>query len=164
MAPMRRFHYGDVIMGAIASQITSLTIVYSTVYSDVDQRKHQSSASLAFMWGFPHKWPVTRKMFPFHGVIMCNTDQPTCHTCDPSRPSGWLDDVTKIWASPWESVRPSVLVTFREPLDCRKITNTYIIIRTRHLSKCWWFMIIIHVILGRYQLKYTVGQSRRVIR
>ena len=38
-------------MGAMASQITSLTIVYSTVYSDADQRKHQSSASLAFVWG-----------------------------------------------------------------------------------------------------------------
>ena len=38
-------------MGAIASQITSLAIVYSTVYSDADQRKHQSSASLAFVWG-----------------------------------------------------------------------------------------------------------------
>ena len=38
-------------MGAIASQITSLTIVYSTVYSDADQRKHQSSASLAFVGG-----------------------------------------------------------------------------------------------------------------
>ena len=40
-------HYNDVIMGAIASQITSLTIVYLTVYSDADQWKHQSSASLA---------------------------------------------------------------------------------------------------------------------
>ena len=67
----------DVIMGAIASQITSLTIAYSTVYSDADQRKHQSSASLAFVWGIhrgsvnsPHKWPVTRKMFPFEDVIM----------------------------------------------------------------------------------------------
>ena len=40
-------------MGAIASQITSLTIVYSTVYSDADQRKYQSSASLAFVWGTP---------------------------------------------------------------------------------------------------------------
>ena len=40
-------HYGDVIMGAIAFQFTSLTIVYSKVYSDVDERKHQSSASLA---------------------------------------------------------------------------------------------------------------------
>ena len=45
------FHYDDVRMGAIASQITSLTIVYSTVYSNADQRKHQSSASLAFVWG-----------------------------------------------------------------------------------------------------------------
>ena len=64
-------------MGTIASQITRLTIVYSTVYSDADQRKHQSSASLAFVRGIhrgpmnsPHKGPVTRKMFPFDDVIM----------------------------------------------------------------------------------------------
>ena len=64
-------------MGAIASQITSLTIVFSTVYLDTDQIKHQSSASLAFVRGIhrrpvnsPHKWPVTRKMFPFDDVIM----------------------------------------------------------------------------------------------
>ena len=43
--------YGDVMMDAIASQITSLTIVYSTVYSDANQRKHHSSASLAFVRG-----------------------------------------------------------------------------------------------------------------
>ena len=59
-----RIHCNDVIMGAMASQITSLTIVYSTVYSDADQRKHQSSASLTFVWpvNFPHKWPVTRNV------------------------------------------------------------------------------------------------------
>ena len=64
-------------MGEIVSQITSLAIIYSTVYSDADQRKHQSSASLAFVRGIhrgpvnsPHKWPVTRKMFPFNDVIM----------------------------------------------------------------------------------------------
>ena len=45
-------HYGDVIMDAIESQITSLTIIYSLVYSDVHQRKHQSSASLAFVREF----------------------------------------------------------------------------------------------------------------
>ena len=45
------YHYDDVIMGAMASQITSLTIVYSTVYSGADQSKHQSSASLAFVRG-----------------------------------------------------------------------------------------------------------------
>ena len=70
-------HYNDVIMGASASQITSLTIIYSIVYSDADQRKHQSSASLAFVRGIHrgpvnslHKWTVTRKMFPFDDVIM----------------------------------------------------------------------------------------------
>ena len=64
-------------MDTIASQITSLTIVYSIVYSGTDQRKHQSSASLAFVRGIhrgpvnsPHKGPVTRKMFPFDDVIM----------------------------------------------------------------------------------------------
>ena len=64
-------------MGAMASQITSPTIVYSTAYSEADQRQHLSSASLAFVRGIhrgpvnsPHKWPVTRKMFPFDDVIM----------------------------------------------------------------------------------------------
>ena len=76
-----REHYSDVIMGAIVSQITSLTIVYSTVYSDADQRKHRSSASLAFVRGIhrwsvnsPHKRPVTRKMFLFDDVIMNRVD------------------------------------------------------------------------------------------
>ena len=45
-------------MGAIASQITSLTIVYSTAYSGADQRKHQSSVSLAFVRGI-HRSPVS---------------------------------------------------------------------------------------------------------
>ena len=64
-------------MRLMASQINSLTIVYSTVYSGADQRKLQSSASLAFVRGIhrgpvnsPHKRPVTRKMFPFDDVIM----------------------------------------------------------------------------------------------
>ena len=70
-------HYIDVIMSPMASQITSLMIVYSTVYSHVDQRKHQSSALLAFGRGIhrwpvnsQHKGPVTRKMFSFDDVIM----------------------------------------------------------------------------------------------
>ena len=77
-------HYSDVIMSMVASQITSLTIVYSTVYSCADQRKHQSSASLAFVRGIhrwpvnsPHKGPVTRKMFPFDDVIMTRSSADT---------------------------------------------------------------------------------------
>ena len=76
LMPTHCRHYNDVIMGAIASQLNSLTIVYSIVYWVADQRKHQRSASLAFVWGIhrgpvnsPPKWPVTRKMFPFDDVI-----------------------------------------------------------------------------------------------
>ena len=79
-------HYDDVIMGAMASHITSLTIVYSIVYSGADQSKHQSSASLAFVWvinrgpvNSPHKWPVTRKMFPFYDVIMLRGQEINSH-------------------------------------------------------------------------------------
>ena len=78
ITPVVDNHYGDVIMGAMASQIASLTIVYTIIYPGEDQRKHQSSASLAFVRGInrwpvnsPHKWPATRKMFPFDDVMMC---------------------------------------------------------------------------------------------
>ena len=94
-------HYDDVIMSLMAYQITSLTIVYSPSYSSVNQRKHQSSALLAFVRGIhrgpvnsphkrpvtrspvnsPHKRPVTRKMFIFDDIIMCRHwwDVADCH-------------------------------------------------------------------------------------
>ena len=78
--PVRMSHYNDAIMSAMASQISSLTIVYSTVYSGANLRKYKSPASLAFVRGIhrwpmnsPHKRPVTRKMFPFDDVIMIHT-------------------------------------------------------------------------------------------
>ena len=52
------FHYNDVIVSAMASQITSLMIVYSTVYSGADQTKHRSSASLAFVREFTGEFPA----------------------------------------------------------------------------------------------------------
>ena len=70
-------HYNGIITRVMAPQIISLPTVYLGVYSGVDQRKHQSSASLAFVRGIhlwlmnsPHKKPVTRKKFPFDDVIM----------------------------------------------------------------------------------------------
>ena len=64
-------------MSAMASQINGISIVCSTVYLGADQRKYQSFASLSFVRGIhrwpvnsPHKWPVTRKMFPIDGVSM----------------------------------------------------------------------------------------------
>ena len=53
-------HYSDVIMGTMTSQITSLSIVYSAVYSGADQREHQSSAH----------WPLSGENVPFDDVIM----------------------------------------------------------------------------------------------
>ena len=111
-----RYHYNDVIMGDMASQITSLTIVYSIVYSDADQRKHQSSASLAFVRGIHrspvsgmlshkwHKWPVTRKKFPFDDVIMitwtndCSRFQILATSCKPV--------TCRFTASPLNTLRP----------------------------------------------------------
>ena len=75
-------HYGDVILSATASQITSVSMIYWTVSSGTDQRKHQNSVSLAFVRGIhrwpvnsPHKGPVTRNMFPCDDVIM------VCKSC-----------------------------------------------------------------------------------
>ena len=79
------YHYHDVIMSGMASQITTLTIVYSRVYSGTDERKYQSSVSLAFVrrihrWlvNSPHKGPVTQKMFPFDDIIMWNNIHQYC--------------------------------------------------------------------------------------
>ena len=66
-------------MSEMASQITSLTMVYSTVYS-TDQRKHKKRSTGLCEWNspvtseFPHRGPVTRKMFPFDDVIMSRTN------------------------------------------------------------------------------------------
>ena len=66
----KTLHCSDVIMSAMASQITGVSVVYSTVCSGADHRKHQSSTSRAFVKGIrrwpvdsPHKGPVTRKCF-----------------------------------------------------------------------------------------------------
>ena len=70
-------HYTGVTMSATASQITDNATVCSTDCPGAHQRKHQSSAPLAFVRGIhrwpvdsPHKWPVTRKMFPYDGVVI----------------------------------------------------------------------------------------------
>ena len=62
-------HYDNVIMTMVASQITSLTIVYSTVYSDTVQRKHQSSASLAFVWGIHRDRWIPRTKGQLRGIF-----------------------------------------------------------------------------------------------
>ena len=81
-------HCNDVITGTMATEITSLTIVYLTFHSGAGQRKHKISTSLAFVWGIhrwpvnsPHKCPVTRKMFPFDDVVMETLFFSSSHFC-----------------------------------------------------------------------------------
>ena len=126
-------------MGAITSLITSLTIAYSTVYSDADQRKHQSSASLAFVWGnhrgpvnSPHKWLVTRKVFPFDDVIM------DCHICVRATHivvghfaawTTWCGVLIVIWYATINNVTPlsrSVRQWIQsELMICHQVTTTF---------------------------------------
>ena len=95
-------HYIDVIVTMMASQITSLTFVYSTVYSDADQRKHQNSVSLAFVWGIHRTGEFLTQMASYaenvsiwwrhHGVIqrglyMCHKICAKLESCK----SCWID-------------------------------------------------------------------------
>ena len=68
-------HYNDVIMRAMASQITNLTIVHSTVYAGADKKPKLRVSGLCagiHRWpvNSPHKLPVTREMFPFDDVFV----------------------------------------------------------------------------------------------
>ena len=96
-------------MTTIASQITSLTVVYSIVYSDADERKHQSSASLAFVWGIHRdRWiPRTKGQLRgkwFHLMTSsCNMSSPVwCKAIIPSNvdllPTGSSEtNFSEIW-------------------------------------------------------------------
>ena len=104
-------------MGAMVSQITSLTIVYSTVYSGADQRKHQSPASLAFVRGIhqwpvnsPHKWPVTRKMFPFDDIIMIDSANGLLPNRTEPLTELLINEI--LWHSPESNYTTSALATF----------------------------------------------------
>ena len=128
-------------MGAIASQITSLSIVYSIVYSDADQRKHQSSASLAFVRGIQrgpvnsqHKWPVTRKMFPFHDVIMQFREWPCLMVLVITKPSSNLSKLRPcqhVWlkiqrvSRQSEMLYPTYIMFWKRPYFSRFSVLTY---------------------------------------
>ena len=109
-------------MSTMASQINSLRTVDSIIYLSADQRKHQSSASLAFVRGIhrrpvnsPRKGPVTRKMFPFDDVIMkgyvCNIYTET--EMSGWQPSYWYWNLSS--TSPL-NIRTVFLITF--PFQC----------------------------------------------
>ena len=136
-------HYDDVIMTMLASQITSLPVVCSIVYSDVNQRKHQSSASLAFVReihrgpvNFPDKWPVTRKMFPFDDVIMCFhlTTSSLLWYKERYHRVNLRGIVTWHWIVNVSSARQTD-INVRTGIDSCKQNTTYEIRKVRHIFK-----------------------------
>ena len=97
-------HYSDVMMSAMATEITGVLIVCSAVCSGVDQRKYQSSMTLAFMRAIhqrpvdsPHKWPVTRKMFPFDEVILTRSRIMSLFMDHVSSHQGKMDGTVEHW-------------------------------------------------------------------
>ena len=161
-AQIRTVHYNNVIMGAIASQITSLKSVYSTVYSDADQIKHQSSASLAFVRGIhrgrvnsPHKWPVTRKMFPFDDVIMSAVFLGQCSCHDELR---WNGNFVSLMKFSLVAALEILILTTTSAACCEnfaKVTFPFLlykgevfhyddVIKWKHFPRYWPFVRGIH--------------------
>ena len=129
----KTLHYNDVIMSAMASQITSFMIVYSTIYSGTDHRKHQSSVSLAFVRGIhlwpvnsPHKGPVTQKMFPFDDVIMMKMKE--CQATFPVAVN-ILDNILTTAARQPPLLQLVFLMILKQPLqDSIPYCNQYLIV------------------------------------
>ena len=147
-------HYIDVIMGAVVSQITSLMVVFSTVYFGTDQIKWQSSASLAFVRGIhrlpvnsPHKGPVTQKMFPFEGVIM--TVLPLLRISHPSTQYGLHNNVA-IYLDLYLYIQCCAVITrsifFKIPTKDKRHNKRHPIVRLwgRGVECLLWFYILIH--------------------
>ena len=116
-------------MGAMGSQIGSLTIVYSTVHSGADKKKHQSPASLAFVQGIhrwpvnsPHKWPVTRKMFTFDDVIILGRREINCFVTA-------IMNVTRIG-----------VYTVKSTFNHRATIEGYVIFYTKYWCGRWWLI------------------------
>ena len=144
-------------MGAMASEITSLTIVYSTVYSEADERKHQSSVSLVFVRGihrrsvnFPHKGPVLMKMFPFDDVIMYWTYTFCKRSPDPPPLSYILP------------LRNSHQCILNGHVNFTSYTAVFVLLYfyirfTTTCARCPWLVSVLHPYVYLYDMLYSGG-------
>ena len=115
-------------MSAMASQITGVSIVYSTICSSTDQRKHRSSASLAFLreinrWlvNSSHKGPVTRKRFPFDDVIIWCVLQWPCLLMTQKEASLYVHDMLS--SVGYRIYYPNVIFSVAAYIDWQLIDN-----------------------------------------
>ena len=146
-------------MSLVASQITSLMIVYSTVYSDADQIKHQSSASLAFVRGIhrgpvnsPHKGPLTRKMFPFDDVIMdAQRVLINCHRGNPFPILYAFDKLEGTWL---------FFVNHSSALKCH--TLLIFILKNIPISYSWYHCCLWHI--WHFIIRCLIKRTRKLFR
>ena len=119
-------HYNDVIMTTIAPQITSLAVVCSTVYSDADQRKHQSSTSLAFVWGIHRDRWIPRTKGQLRGKCFHLTT------------SSWISVSCNLLV-------PDLQVTYRDLITWQGTRLVVPVMATRGVRQhAWviWFLIV----------------------
>ena len=125
------FHYNDVIMTKIASQITSLTVVYSTVYWEADQRKHQSSASLAFVWGIHRDRWIPRTKGQLRGKCF-HLMTSSCYIATTSHRAQWVKCI--LWLSVFSCTIKVMIYRYLKIIA--KTGGTVSIIH--RLSNWWW--------------------------
>ena len=132
----------------------TVSIVYSTVCSNADQWKHQSSTSLAFVRGIhrwpvnsPHKWPVTRKMFPFDDVLWL-----------PSTRGVTMMDVSKVERHRQSWFKPmSILVTDNYCGTMpRKVTHHFLVTKLKMTHPIWTIVLQRCVCSGSYGGRWHV--------
>ena len=125
-------HYNDIIMSTMAFQITGVSIVYSTICSGTDQRKYQSSASLAFVRGI-HRWPVNspsqyKDNLSRYGYSHYNDEKVV-------RPSFLYNGNPYIGKAPWYWDSPRILAWFA----------------LYHLCPVWlWFYLLLLFIISLF--------------
>ena len=148
-------------MSAMASQITSLPIVYPAVYSRRRSKKHQSSASLAFVRGihrwpvnFPHKGPVTRKMFPLDDVIVQQISSSFCQILSQS-PCIALTTRNLRFTILIKSIRITKLYICLELLHSRKPRS--------HYKAISWKSVQMPLLLNDIQEDKTINVTTQII-
>ena len=132
-------NYSDVIMGTMASQITSLTIVYSRFIQRAYQRKHQSSASLAFVRGI-HRWPMNsphkgsnQKMFPFDDVIMIYG---SCHTRSSNKTHPCTPLISTMYRHPFFLNSSAPGQKWRKYFKCKLVNKNWLTFTITFSLKC----------------------------
>ena len=106
-------------------------MIYWTVYSGADQRKHQSSASLAFVRGI-HRWPVNS---PHKGLVT--------RKCFHLMTSSWLDGVAKQWAgasTEIDTIEPGLfqaMAMMAEFINAKRARTELSRFNNQYLG-CWW--------------------------